>query len=201
VQTKESSDRKLVKMKSGQKILTIRKSNPRRNLPIAISNKRSENNFVLAFARSFVEVTGSSVLLAARELHLPGYGIADLVCLLEKSNRSSRSTNSLSTSNVNSFLAFEVKMRDWRGALSQAFRYKYYANTSIVVLPPKDAQLAHQYIYTFKTLGIGLWAFDKATGTITRHFTPGRQKPMSSFVNRKAIHLLSDRYARSRQYA
>jgi hypothetical protein len=171
-------------------IRTIKKRNPRRNLPAPLASKRTENNFVLAFARSFVKFTESSIVIAARELPLSGYGIADLVCILERPKNKRVLSSTFDSSSI-SFVVFEVKMKDWRGALSQAFRYKYYANTSIVVLPSEDVERANAYLHTFKSLGIGLWAFNKKLKTISKIYTPPHRKPMSPAANQKAIHTLS----------
>ena len=177
-------------MNSTSKIRTIIKRNPRRNLPASLALKRTENNFVLAFARSFIKFTESSIVIAARELPLSGYGIADLVCILERPLNKHVLNSTLDSSSI-SFVAFEVKMKDWRGALSQAFRYKYYANTSIVVLPPEDVERAKAYLHTFKSLGIGLWAFNKKLKTISKIYTPPHSIAMSPVANQKAIHTLS----------
>jgi hypothetical protein len=175
---------------AGSPMRTIAKRSPRRNLPQALAVKRTESNFLLAFARSFVKATEESIVIAARELPLAGYGIADLVCILERSQCKHAVNSTLPTSST-SFVAFEVKMKDWRGALSQAYKYKYYANTSIVVLPSEDIEKARAFLQTFRSLGIGLWAFDRKLETISRIYTPAHRKPISPNANRKALHALS----------
>ena len=174
----------------------IDKKNPRKNLPKISSKKRTENNFALAFGRSFVDATQESIVMAARELPLQGFGIADFVCVIKKQENISR----LIDFDDLSFLAFEIKMKDWRSALAQAFRYKYYANKSVVVLPPNDAENAKEYIKTFKTLGIGLWSFDAKKKNIIQIYTPPIKKPISITANKKALSILIPRDFRSQQY-
>lgn len=124
-------------------------------------------------------------MIAARELPLHGYGIADLVCVLEPAHSSDPERSS--------FIAFEVKMKDWRGALAQASRYKYYANASIVVLPSKDAALAKSFLRTFQMLGIGLWTFDKERKEINEVYTPLHREPISASANQKALKVVHRR--------
>ncbi len=107
-----------------------------------------------------------------------GYGIADLVCLM----RTPQAKQSL--------FAFEIKMSDWRKALSQAYRYRYFANTAIVILPFSDTERAKVYLSTFKALGIGLWAFDKSSGHITRIYTPRYRRPLNPAAKEKALNRL-----------
>lgn len=107
-----------------------------------------------------------------------GYGIADLVCVM----RTPQVKHGL--------FAFEIKMNDWRKALSQAYRYRYFANRAIVILPFSDAERARPYLSTFKTLGVGLWAFDKNSGHIKRIYTPRYRKPLNPTAKEKALNVL-----------
>src|SRR4030042_2444648 len=87
-------------------------TNPRRNFSDTRAGKRTESNFALSFARAFVSGTPHRPVLVARELSMNGYGIADLVCLtgIPQARQS--------------LIAFEIKMSDWRRALSPVYRYR-----------------------------------------------------------------------------
>jgi hypothetical protein len=160
---------------------------PRNNFPRRLARKRTESTIVLSFARTFLKSMGNRAVLAAREVALNGYGIADLVCLVIAENRYSKPNEKAH------LLAFEVKIRDWRKALAQAFRYKYFAHASTVVLPPEDSQKAMQFLDTFKALAIGLWSFDIRSGEIRRLYTPDYQCPFSDSAHAKATKLFSHR--------
>lgn len=153
-------------------------TNPRRNFSDTRAGKRTESNFALSFVRAFISSTPHRALLVARELSMNGYGIADLVCLM----RTPQAKQSL--------FAFEIKISDWRKALSQAYRYRYFANTAIVILPFSDTERAEVYLSTFKALGIGLWAFDKSSGHIKRIYTPRHRRPMNPAAKEKALKML-----------
>ena len=84
-------------------------------------------------------------------------------------------------------LAFEMKLRDWRKALAQAFRYRYFADAAHVVLPPEVAERARVFLGTFRELEVGLWSFDKTTGRIRRFYTPRRKTPRSGAARQRAV--------------
>lgn len=107
-----------------------------------------------------------------------GYGIADLVCLMRTPQA------------MRCLFAFEIKMSNWRKALSQAYRYRYFANIAVVILPVSDAQRAKVYLSTFKMLGIGLWAFDKSMGHIKKICTPRYRRPLNPAAKEKALRML-----------
>lgn len=158
---------------------------PHRNLQRNLSKKRTEANFVLAFGRTYYheEITGNRAYNCqtfglARELYVPGLGIADVVSLFV-------------TPNKKILYAFEMKIKDWRKALAQAFRYKYYADSVFVVLPPSEAVKAKQSLHVFSAINVGLWAFDKENGVIDRIYTPKKDKPKSTGAYNKALGLLA----------
>ena len=176
-----------------KKILPLLSSSPRKNLPHSVSSKRTENNFALSFARSYIKSKKSKSFVAARELQMNGYGIPDLVFLFDLNSE-------LSYPKKNVLVAFEVKVKDWRRAIPQAFRYKYFANASIVVLPLRSAKKAQEYIHTFKSLAIGLWTFDKKTDRLTKLYTPRYSNPINESVHQKASGILIKKF-RLRQSA
>jgi hypothetical protein len=123
---------------------------PRRNLPVRRSQKRGESNFVTSFVRCFVSSASGSGL-GIRELQVSGYGIPDFVWVSRNSGCES----------LLHLTAFEMKLNDWKGALTQAYRYSYFADQTIVVLPPRVAQRAYSRIDVFRRAGIGLWSYDR----------------------------------------
>lgn len=156
---------------------------PRRNLPKETSRKRREANFVLAFGRTYQrEVTDklanqSNEFEMARELHVPGLGIADIVSLLISPRKKT-------------LQAFEMKIRDWRKALAQSYRYKYFADSVYVVLPPDEADKAKLAISDFSVFNVGLWSFDAEGSVINKIFNPQKDKPISISAYTKALMLL-----------
>ncbi len=160
---------------------------PRRNLPKHISNKRTESDFVLAFGRVYYQELSDQMsdqhqsFEIARELHIPGLGIADII--------------SVFTTSHNTILhAFEMKIKDWRRALSQAYRYKYYADVSIVVMPPGEAIKAKQSLSLFHAINVGLWAFDAENKVIERIYDPNKDKPISATAYNKALTILAQQF-------
>lgn len=157
---------------------------PRRNLPKHISNKRTESDFVLAFGRVYHQELSAQMAVQqhsfeiARELQIPGLGIADVVSVFTKSH--------------NTILhAFEMKIKDWRKALAQAYRYKYYADAAIVVMPPREAIKAKQSLSVFRAINVGLWAFDAEKKTIEKIFDPEKDNPISATAYNKALTILA----------
>jgi len=122
------------------------------------------------------------------ELNLNGYGIADLALLEQWPIR-----NKKKTSNRNILTVFEVKIKDWRKALKQAYRYKYYSHKSIVIMPDYNAERAVKNLSTFKTLQIGLWVFSESSNSLTKIYTPKSQKPFSRLAFAKAKFLLTQK--------
>jgi hypothetical protein len=83
-----------------------------------------------------------------------------------------------------------MKIRDWRKALAQSFRYKYFADSVYVVLPPAEAKKAKQAISDFRVFNIGLWSFDAERGVIIKIYNPQKDKPLSETAYTKALSLL-----------
>lgn len=59
-----------------------------------------------------------------------------------------------------SVIAIEAKLRDWRGALHQAFRNRCFAHQSYVLLPKDIALRAHQYLAEFDRRRVGICYLD-----------------------------------------
>jgi hypothetical protein len=155
---------------------------PHRNLPRDASRKRGEANFVLAFGRTYQqEVTDNlpkhhHTFDIVRELQIPGLGIADIVSLYI-------------CPRMIKLQAFEMKMRDWRKALAQSYRYKYFADSVYVVIPPDEADKAKLDLSIFRAINVGLWAFDSESGVIDKIYNPKKETPISKAANMKALAL------------
>ena len=168
---------------------------PRRNLPLSVSRKRGESNFVSAFSKAYIESVAPQGV-GGSEFALAGYGIADFVWLAWQESATSEDGTALSVERLKSELArkkltaFEMKLTDWRKGLAQAYRYGYFADVAIVVLPPAVAQAAKSNLEAFRESKVGLWSFDKATGKIRKLFTPRGSKPRNAKANEKALDML-----------
>ena len=79
---------------------------------------------------------------------------------------------------MNKIYAIEAKLRDWKRALSQAYRYLDFANQSWVVLDNSRSKPAIENILKFKRLNVGL-ASISINGKIVIHFRPKLQPPKS----------------------
>jgi len=130
--------------------------------------KNSEYEFGNSFVRWFASLSDKKVV-AIRELPVPGSGIADFVVI----KKSAYGKTNQPRTTVQSF---EFKIRDWRKGLMQAHRYKYFSNSSILVVPAHMIKSAQKSIYLFKQLGVGLWAFNVSSGAVTKKFTPRPKK-------------------------
>lgn len=162
-------------------------SEPRHNLPGRKGIATAEDHFTIGFARAYwgqaVEIHRNSrrtSMIMAREIPVNGYGIADLIAVAW-APRSERFTN------VQSFVsgakpctrAFECKMTDWKQAMRQAARYRFFAHQAIVVLPEAACQRALPFLETFITIKVGLWSYDSIESRIKVYHTPRIGVPKS----------------------
>ena len=189
-----ASDKPLVKR--------VSTGDPRKNFLGPVSRKRTETKFVIAFGQAYArrlnnrgKLTSRSHVMA-RELSVSGFGIADFVSIAWRSSTESNEafidkSSPPTKSRRARILAFEMKLKDWRKALSQAFRYRYFADAALVVVPPETAARAIVALSTFRETQVGLWSFDEKTGRIQEIFTPRRARPFSETAREKAIAILS----------
>lgn len=166
----------------------LRFSEPRRNLPGRKGVATAEDRFTIAFARAYVEQAcrihrgGTRTdLVFAREIPVNGYGIADLLVVAWDAlpREAFPSVEAFVRTARPCARAFECKLADWRRAMSQASRYRYFAHQPIVVLPTRAVKHALPYLDTFKKIRVGLWSFDMTTGRISATFTPRAVQPIS----------------------
>lgn len=76
-------------------------------------------------------------------------------------------------------IAFEAKLKNWKRAFTQAYRYKWFADYSYVILDEAHAKPAIKSISHFKNHNVGLLTIS-IDGRIDIHFSPTRQYPMDS---------------------
>ncbi|MBI5215250.1 MAG: hypothetical protein HY960_05810 [Ignavibacteriae bacterium] len=162
--------------------------NPRKNLPLKVSRKKTESLFVNAFLKAFLNLYTNQNGLVAKEFSLNGYGIADLIYLKITQSK----WNDRDEIRTRKFVtAFEMKINDWQKALSQAMRYRYFANRVIVVLPDNNISRAKYFSGTFKSLHVGLWSFNKRTKEIQKIYTPHYSRPLNIQAKRKTLSFLT----------
>ncbi len=169
--------------------------NTRRNLPARVGRKRGESNFLRAFERAYFGGSGMAGM-ASGEFALSGYGVADLVWIAWRPDPAEQDFSAVSLEKQLSrrkLFAFEAKLTDWRRALQQAFRYRYFADKSVVVMPLENARAAVANLEAFQSMEVGLWTFDQETGTIKKHYTPVKSRALNSGARAKAIALLSSK--------
>lgn len=87
------------------------------------------------------------------------------------------------------FIAFEMKLRDWKRALAQAFRYRAFANISYVVLDHQYANPALRNLKKFQRSNIGLVSID-GEGQVYLHFEPSIDEPYSSIYKNQLLEIL-----------
>lgn len=75
-------------------------------------------------------------------------------------------------------IAIEAKLKDWRRALKQAYRYKWFSNKAFVFLPLENIGVAERNIEMFKQYNVGLAGVSEDKG-IEVIFSPVEEKPIS----------------------
>jgi len=173
-------------------LLKFKQRHPRRNLPAALARKRGESNFVSTFSKAYIASIASGGI-GGKEFALSGFGIADFVWIAWQSAVNPDEGSALSIEKLKSLLnrhkltAFEMKLSDWRKGLAQAYRYSYFADLAVVVLPPALAATAKAALDRFRASSIGLWSFDPASGAIRKLFTPRSSGPRNSKAKERAL--------------
>jgi len=189
--------------KMGQTLVTVPKlrfSEPRRNLPGRNGTATVEDRFTIAFMRAYLlqaPLIHSGALRTqmafAREIPVNGYGIADLMVVVWQRPPGETFTDVASFARIAKpcTRAFESKLTDWRRAMSQASRYRFFSNQAVVVLPPAVAQRAIPFLDTFRKIKVGLWSFCPDSDRIRAYFTPRAAAAKSAKYYINAIGLVS----------
>lgn len=80
--------------------------------------------------------------------------------------------------------SFEMKLRNWKRALTQAFKYKAFSEFSYVVIDHYHSGSAIKNITEFKKANIGLLSIDK-NGRIYCHVKPVKEEPYCDTVRQR----------------
>lgn len=86
--------------------------------------------------------------------------------------------------NSTSFIAIELKLKDWKRAMKQAFRYRCFSNIVYVVLPENTANRAKSNTSLFEQYNIGLATFN-TDQDFDIVFKPQLCNPFSESLNTK----------------
>ncbi|NQU65909.1 MAG: hypothetical protein HQ517_16735 [SAR324 cluster bacterium] len=176
---------------------------PRNNLPAITSDVNTERDFTIAFARAYLAQIHSihrgnkqTEICFSREIPINGFGIADFVAVFadpesRKYNKNIESCAEVIKDKMPIVRSFEMKINNWRKALLQAHRYKYFSDVSIVVVPLKKLLTIKNYVKTFKAVNVGIWGFSEETNQIERLYTPRPTKPLKPIYKSRAIQLVS----------
>lgn len=74
-------------------------------------------------------------------------------------------------------IAIEAKLKNWKRALDQAYRYKWFAKRAFVVLDSFYAKPAIENLIVFKKMNVGLAEINKE-GVVKLHFSPLKNAPI-----------------------
>ena len=85
-----------------------------------------------------------------------------------------------------SVISFELKLKNWKQAIKQAFRYKNFSHASYVVMPMQNISIAENNIDVFRRYNIWLILFD-TKGDICILFKPEISAPYSEFLTQKLL--------------
>lgn len=163
----------------------------RHNLPPSSAQKRSESGFLRRFESVYLRVEREAAI-ASREFGVEGFGRADLVWLAWENGQMPDDFTGLAFKRRVRLTAIEGKVSDWRKGLHQAFRYRYFAHRSLLVLPTQTAKTAAQFLPTFRRLRVGLWGFDATSGRIRKWCTPRSRTPLNRHAWEKALRFFLD---------
>lgn len=133
----------------------------------ALKSSFISNNLKAKTAIKFVEPNGL-------------FGIPDL--LIAKQNRSKEYYS----------IAFEMKLRNWKRALKQAYRYKSFSEYSYVLMDNECIDPALKQIDLFKKSNIGLLGIDNK-GTIYRYFIPQKDLPYFKAHKLKLLDMIEEK--------
>ena len=179
-------------------LLKFKARDPRRNLPPELGRKRAEANFVIKFMEAYLEqAAGSGV--GGKHFALPGFGIADFVWIAWRDAAGSQEGSALALERLKArvakhrLTAFEMKLTDWRKGLTQAYRYGFFADRAILVLPPNTAGIAAKNKSLFQQLSVGLWSFDADSGRIRKLVVPKTFGARNETARAKAVDLICRR--------
>jgi len=167
---------------------------PRLNLGPCWTTANDEDTFADAFVDAYDGKypwlhSGSPKLnrIMAREVPVNGFGIADLVAVSWDIETTAWPMEPLAAEVRPTVRAFEFKLSDWRRGLMQAHRYRFFADVAILVVPSSKLPVAEPFHPTFRALNVGLWGFNRISGTISMVLTPRPRMPADRGHRERAI--------------
>jgi hypothetical protein len=126
------------------------------------SEKEMSKSFKAYFSKE-LKCTGACVIEECKGL----FGIPDYVVVENDKNE------------LKNIVAIELKIKNWKRALIQAFKYKSFAHKSIVVIDENFKHRALKNIEDFKRLKIGLASFNSGKEFVI-HYMPEQDNPFSA---------------------
>lgn len=180
-------------------LLKFKARDPRRNLPPELGRKRAEANFVIKFIEAYLkQMAGDG--FGGKHFALPGFGIADFVWIAWRDGANKHEGSALSLERLKAratkhrLTAFEMKMTDWRKGLAQAYRYGFFADRAVLVLPPNTAAIAAKNKPLFRKLCVSLWSFDADSEKIRRLVSSKSSGARNVAARAKAVDLICRRF-------
>lgn len=107
------------------------------------------------------------------------FGIPDYL-LVERNN-----------TKVEHIISFELKLRNWRKGLKQAFKYRSFSNEVFVIIDVSNLQLALNNFRYFSKYNIGLGSFDDSSH-FKIYYYPGKAFPYSYHLINKLTSIFSE---------
>lgn len=92
------------------------------------------------------------------------------------------------SSSIKNTIAIEAKLKNWKRALNQAYRYKSFSNESYVCMPEASSRPAVANLQLFIKMEVGLFTISKA-GELNLLYNPPTEQP----INHKMNMLLNER--------
>lgn len=83
---------------------------------------------------------------------------------------------------INYIVSIELKLKNWKRALKQAFRYRAFSNESYVILDEYHIELGLKNLEYFKKFNIGLGSFNSKS-ELKLFYKPVTAKPFSTKFN------------------
>ena len=96
-------------------------------------------------------------------------------------------------------ISFELKLKDWKRAAKQAFRYRSFSNASYVIMPRNSVNKAVENISLFSRYNLGLASFDHEHD-FRLLFRPESSKPFSISLNERFLYDIRHSRKQSKNY-
>jgi len=167
----------------------------RKNLPGKFSTRTGESRFLAKFEQAYFKQDQRQAIRST-EFGMQEFGRADLVWIAWNPVALAEEFSALALQKQllrYKLTSFEAKLTNWRKGLQQAFRYRYFADKSILVMPESSISAALANIEEFKDLNVGLWGFDPAAHKISQYVSPNKARAISKEAREEAISLITSK--------